>query len=169
MRERTMGDSDDEKREPEEKADRKWTEMLQEVRVAQTGAQILFGFLISVVFTPRFTQISPAERALYDITVVLGATATGTLIAPVAFHRFLAGHQMMPELVRYGAKLIILGLVLLGITVGAVLVLLLHVATHSPVAWVVAGTVMLWFAVCWLLFPWIALRRGRGGKLGPST
>ncbi|MGW2376312.1 MULTISPECIES: DUF6328 family protein [Kitasatospora] len=158
-----------ESEESEEKADRKWTEMLQEVRVAQTGAQILFGFLISVVFTPRFTQISPADRTLYDVTVVLGAVATGTLIAPVAFHRFLAGHQMMPELVRAGAKMIVLGLVLLGITVGAALVLLLHVATHSPAAWVVAGAVMLWFAICWLVLPWIALRTGKRRAARPGT
>ncbi|MFF0431710.1 DUF6328 family protein [Streptomyces sp. NPDC004327] len=163
-----MSDGGDEKQaeESEEKADRKWNEMLQEVRVAQTGAQILFGFLISVVFTPRYTQISGADRTLYQVTVVLGALATGTLIAPVAFHRFLAGHQMMPELVRAGAKLIILGLVLLGVTVGAALALLLHVATGSPIAWGVAGAVVLWFACCWLLLPWIALRRGQ--RRGPA-
>ncbi|GAA2279683.1 MULTISPECIES: DUF6328 family protein [Kitasatospora] len=154
-----MGGSENE--ESEARADRKWTEMLQEVRVAQTGAQILFGFLISVVFTPRFTRISPVDRTLYDVTVVLGAVATGTLIAPVAFHRFLAGHRMMPELVRAGAKMIVLGLVLLGITVGAALVLLLHVATGSAIAWAVAGAVMFWFAICWLILPWIALRVGR--------
>ncbi|WP_043907571.1 DUF6328 family protein [Kitasatospora griseola] len=159
-----MAESDGQQ-DSEEKADRKWTEMLQEVRVAQTGAQILFGFLISVVFTPRFTQISPGERALYDVTVVLGAIATGTLIAPVAFHRFLAGHGMMPELVRAGAKMIVLGLVLLGLTVGAALVLLLHVATGSSVAWLVAGAVMLWFVVCWLVLPLLALRhRGRASS-----
>lgn len=165
-----MSGSDEQKQEDgsEEKADRKWNEMLQEVRVAQTGAQILFGFLISVVFTPRYTQISPTDRTLYQVTVVLGALATGTLISPVAFHRFLAGHQMMPELVRAGAKLVTLGLVLLGVTVGAALALLLHVATGSPVAWVVAGAVVLCFAVCWLLLPWIALRRGRRRGTAPA-
>ncbi|MBO1416421.1 hypothetical protein J0670_17645 [Streptomyces sp. FH025] len=86
--------------------------------------------------------------------MVLGALAAGALIAPVAFHRFLAGHQMMPELVRAGAKLVTLGLVLLGVTVGAALALLLHVATGSPLARVVAGAVVLWFTVCWLLLPW---------------
>ncbi|MGA5822993.1 DUF6328 family protein [Kitasatospora sp. NPDC094028] len=156
-----MNDEGGEARESEEKADRKWTEMLQEVRVAQTGAQILFGFLISVVFTPRFTQISPADRILYQVTVVLGAVATGTLIAPVAFHRFLAGHQMMPELVRAGAKMITLGLVLLGVTVGAALLLLLHVATGSPGAVAIAGLVLGWFAVSWLVLPWVVLHRSR--------
>lgn len=151
----------------EEKAARKWNELLQEVRVAQTGAQILFGFLIRVVFTPRYTQISPADRTLYQLTVVLGALATGALTAPVAFHRFLAGHQMMPELVRAGAKLIALGLVLLGITVGSALALLLHVATGSSVAWAVAGAMVLWFTVCGLLLPWIALRRGQ--RRGPAS
>ncbi|MFE5588398.1 DUF6328 family protein [Kitasatospora sp. NPDC056531] len=76
-----MGGNDDEGQESEEKAEHKWSEILQEVRVAQTDAQILFGFLISVLFTPRFIQISPADRTLYDVTVVLNAVATGTLIA----------------------------------------------------------------------------------------
>ncbi|MFB6605170.1 DUF6328 family protein [Streptomyces noursei] len=98
-KERTESGSDEAKREGTgEKADCEWNEVLREVRVTQTGAQILLGFLIGIVFTPRYTQISPADRTLYQVTVVLGALATGTPIAPVAFHRFLVGHQMMPEL-----------------------------------------------------------------------
>ncbi|MCX4744928.1 DUF6328 family protein [Kitasatospora sp. NBC_01287] len=146
---------------PEERADRQWGEMLQEVRVTQTGAQILFGFLISVAFTPRFAQLSATERTLYVITVILGAMATGTLIAPVAFHRFFAGHRLKPELDRAAARLISLGLVLLALTVGSALLLLLLVATGSATAWAVTGGVMAWFATCWLVLPWLVLSRAR--------
>ena len=57
----------------EERADRLWGEMLQEVRVCQTGAQILFGFLLSVAFTPRFGSLGGFDRSLYVVTVILGA------------------------------------------------------------------------------------------------
>lgn len=144
----------------EERADRRWVEMLQEVRVAQTGAQILFGFLLSVAFTPRFQHLGSFDKGVYVVTVVLGALATGALIAPVAFHRFLEGHHLKPQLVTAGARLITVGVVLLALTVGSALMLLLHVATGSGLAYVIAGAVMAWFAVCWWLIPSLLLRRG---------
>ena len=144
----------------EERADRRWAEMLQEVRVVQTGAQILFGFLLSVAFSPRFHSIGSFDRGVYVVTVVLGALATGTLIAPVAFHRFLEGHRLKPQLVTAGSRLITLGVILLALTVGSALMLLLHVAIGSAHAYAIAGAVTAWFAVCWLLIPALLLRRG---------
>nr|WP_308217753.1 DUF6328 family protein [Streptantibioticus silvisoli] len=96
--------------------------------------------------------------------MVLGALATGALIAPVAFHRFLEGHHLKPQLVTAGARLITVGVVLLALTVGCALMLLLHVATGSAVAYVIAGTVLVWFAVCWWLIPSLLLRRGERGR-----
>ncbi|MFI5533833.1 DUF6328 family protein [Kitasatospora sp. NPDC051853] len=144
-----------------ERADRQWNDLLQEVRVAQTGAQILFGFLLSVAFMPRFGTVSPFDRGLYVVTVVLGALATGTLIAPVAYHRRLAGRRLKPELVRATARLVVLGVVLLALTVGASLLLLLHVVIGGGLAWGIAGGVMAWFALTWLLLPWLLLRHHR--------
>ncbi|MEU6236934.1 DUF6328 family protein [Kitasatospora sp. NPDC047058] len=145
---------------PEERADRLWSEMLQEVRVCQTGAQILFGFLLSVVFTPRFPTLPEFDQRLYVATVFLGALATGTLIAPVAFHRFLSGHGMKPELIRVAGRLISSGLVLLALTITAALLLLLRTATElSATAWVLAGAALAWFCVCWLVLPQVVLRR----------
>ena len=66
---------------PEQRADRKWTDLLQELRVAQTGVQILFGFLLTVVFQQRFTDLSDTDRHIYVVTVMLGAATTGALIA----------------------------------------------------------------------------------------
>ncbi|CAM5505770.1 hypothetical protein SFUMM280S_00594 [Streptomyces fumanus] len=70
----------------EERADRMWTELIQEVRVAQMGVQILFGFLLTVVFQPKYDalRLSDTDQRIYLITVVLGACATGALIGPVA-------------------------------------------------------------------------------------
>ncbi len=152
----------------EERADRRWTEMLQEVRVTQTGAQILFGFLLSVAFTDRFARLGPFDKGLYVVTVVLGALATGALIAPVVLHRYLEGRGVKPRLVAAGARLIVTGLVLLALTVGASLMLLLHVATGSDLAYAVTGAVMAWFALCWLLIPVLLVRRSERER-GPGA
>ncbi|MFD8322430.1 DUF6328 family protein [Kitasatospora purpeofusca] len=148
----------------EERADRRWDDLLQEVRVAQTGSQILFGFLLSVVFMPRFAQLGDFDRGLYVVTVVLGALATGALAAPVSYHRLFAGHRLKPQLVDAAARLVVVGLVLLALTVGSALLLLLRVATGSAAAaWIVAA-VMAWFAACWLLLPLLHLRRHRDDR-----
>ncbi|MFE7242974.1 DUF6328 family protein [Streptomyces sp. NPDC057580] len=143
----------------EARADRQWAEMLQEVRVAQTGAQILFGFLLSVVFTPRFEQLSSFDRNLYVVTVVLGALATGALVAPVSFHRTLAGHRSKPQLVRVTGRLIATGLVLLSAAIICAVLLLLRVALGTGFAWIIAVVVLMWFACCWLTLPAILKRR----------
>ncbi|WP_405363479.1 DUF6328 family protein [Kitasatospora sp. NBC_00085] len=145
---------------PQERADRLWNEMLQEVRVCQTGAQILFGFLIGVAFTPRFAALPDFDKNLYVATVVLGAVATGALIAPVAFHRFLAGRGMKPELIHVAGRLIATGLTTLALTIAAALLLLLRTATGSPAAaWALSGAVLLWFTTTWLVLPQVVLRR----------
>ncbi|SOB81319.1 DUF6328 family protein [Streptomyces sp. 1331.2] len=145
---------------PQERADRLWTDMLQEVRVCQTGAQILFGFLIGVVFTPRFAALPDFDKNLYTATVILGAVATGALIAPVAFHRLLAGHDMKPELIHVAGRLIATGLVTLALTIAAALLLLLRTATGNPAAaWIISATVLLWFTTTWLVLPHVVLRR----------
>ncbi len=148
----------------EQRADRLWVELLQEVRVAQTGAQILFGFLLSLAFTPRFDSLGQFDKDVYVVTVVLGALATGALIAPVSLHRFLQGHRLKPQLVRVGARLITCGVILLALTVGSALMLLLHVATGSDAAYAITGAVMLWFVACWLVFPVVLLRRAERGR-----
>lgn len=74
----------------DERADRMWGELIQEVRVAQTGVQILFGFLLTVVFTPNYQRLDTVDHTIYIVTVVLGAAATGALIGPVSFHRIVS-------------------------------------------------------------------------------
>src|SRR5712691_13298888 len=74
---------------PLERWDRNYGELLQELRVAQTGVQILFAFLLTLPFSPRFGQVSRFERATYVSTLLLAAGAAALLIAPVAFHRLV--------------------------------------------------------------------------------
>ncbi|WP_240203398.1 DUF6328 family protein [Streptomyces actuosus] len=136
-----------------------WVELIQEVRVAQTGVQILFGFLLTVVFTPRFLQLEDAERSIYIVTVVLGACATGALIGPVSLHRLVAGRRVKPQAVRWAAKLTVVGLVLLLATMASSLLLILRVATHGAfVPWLVSAVVA-WYLLCWFALPLWARRR----------
>ncbi|WP_245790823.1 DUF6328 family protein [Streptomyces monashensis] len=143
----------------EERADRMWGELIQEVRVAQTGVQILFGFLLTVVFQQRYATLAHADRVIYIVTVVLGASATGALIGPVSLHRLVSGRRVKPQAVRIASRLTFVGLLLLLMTTTSALLLILRVATHgSEVTWLVAGVVA-WYLVCWYVVPlWIRCR-----------
>ncbi|WP_328622999.1 MULTISPECIES: DUF6328 family protein [unclassified Streptomyces] len=143
----------------EERADRQWQELIQEIRVAQTGVQILFGFLLTVVFTPTFHGLAQTDKTIYIVTVVLGALATGALIGPVAFHRIVSGRRIKPEAVAWAARLTFTGLVLLLATCTAALCLVLRVATHNAlVPWLVGG-VLAWYLLCWFALPlWARIR-----------
>lgn len=143
----------------EERADRQWAELLQELRVAQTGVQILFGFLLAVVFQPRFAELSAADRTIYVITVMLGSATAAALIGPVSYHRLLTGRRLKPQTVAWASRLTLLGLVLLFCTMCSALLLILRVALHSSLALWLVGAMALWFLVCWLVFPARAMAR----------
>ena len=74
---------------PTERADRNWDELLQELRVTQTGIQILSGFLLTLPFQQRFTALDPPLRTLFLIAVAMATLSTGLVVAPVAAHRLL--------------------------------------------------------------------------------
>ncbi|MGW7243343.1 DUF6328 family protein [Streptomyces sp. NPDC054804] len=143
----------------EERADRMWGELIQEVRVAQTGVQILFGFLLTVVFQQKYAELSDVDQTIYIVTVVLGAAATGALIGPVSLHRLVAGRKVKPQAVRLASGLTQIGLSLLLATMASALVLILRVATGgSKMTWVVVAVVV-WYLVCWYGLPLWSRRR----------
>ncbi|MDX3574451.1 DUF6328 family protein [Streptomyces sp. ID05-47C] len=130
-----------------------WGELIQEVRVAQTGVQILFGFLLTVVFTPRYATLEDTDRAIYIVTVVLGACATGALIGPVSLHRLVSGRRVKPQAVTWASRMTFVGLVLLLATMTSALLLILRVATHDGyVPYLVTGVVV-WYLLCWFGVP----------------
>jgi hypothetical protein len=143
----------------EERADRMWVELLQEVRVAQMGVQILFGFLLTVVFTPKYDGLDSTDQTIYIVTVVLGAAATGALIGPVSLHRLVSGRRIKPKAVEWASRFTLIGLILLLVTMAASLLLILRVATHDGyVPWLVTGVVV-WYVVCWFVLPLWARHR----------
>ncbi|MFE2556338.1 DUF6328 family protein [Streptomyces sp. NPDC059352] len=147
----------------EERADRRWQDLIQEIRVAQTGVQILLGFLLTVVFTPHFQGLDQRDKTIYIVTVVLGSLATGALIGPVAFHRIVAGRRIKPQAVAWAARLTFIGIVLLLATLTSALLLILRVATDdSYVPWLVSG-VLAWYLLCWFALPlWVRFRHTSG-------
>ncbi|WP_030690425.1 DUF6328 family protein [Streptomyces globisporus] len=149
-------------RQPEgarERVNRRWQEVLQETRVAQTGVQILFGFLLSLAFTARFRELGGFDRGLYVVTIILAASSTAALIAPVSLHRCLSGLRLKEEVVTAAGRLMVCGMVLLALTVACTLMLILNVVLGGALAaGIVVGAVMLWFALCWHVTPY-RLRR----------
>ncbi|WP_374104442.1 DUF6328 family protein [Streptomyces sp. ISL-43] len=141
-----------------ERVNRRWAEILQETRVAQTGVQILFGFLLSIAFTSPFQGLTTFDRVLYVITVVLAASSTAALIAPVSIHRCLSGLRMKDDVVEAAGRMMACGLVLLALTIACTLLLILNVVLPQPLAQVIVATVMVWFALCWYVLP-LRLRR----------
>ncbi|MFI1507668.1 DUF6328 family protein [Streptomyces sp. NPDC020597] len=130
-----------------------WGELIQEIRVAQTGVQILFGFLLTVVFTPRYADLEDVDQVIYIVTVVLGACATGALIGPVSLHRLVSGRRVKPQAVQVASRLTLVGLLLLLATMTSSLLLIMRVATHDAfVPWLVAGVVA-WYGLCWFVLP----------------
>lgn len=143
----------------EERADRMWVELIQEVRVAQTGVQILFGFLLTVVFQPKYATLPHADQVIYIVTVVLGACATGALVGPVSLHRMVSGRRIKPQTVRIAARMTFVGLILLLATMACSLLLILRVATQGGYVPYLLAAVVVWYLVCWYGLPLWARHR----------
>ncbi len=125
----------------------KYGEILQEVRVAQTGVQILFAFLLTLAFQARFGSITGFQRHLYVVTMMLCATATALLIAPSAFHRVVYRRRLKQHLVQAANRLALAGMVLLLSLASAVL-LVMDVVLGLVPAIVLAAALLVWFGSC---------------------
>src|SRR3954451_13284736 len=109
---------------PLERCDRNLAELMQEVRVAQTGVQVLFGFLLTVPFTVRFNHITPTERAVYFTTLMLAGAAAMLLIAPTSQHRLLFRCGDKHRLVIIANRYAIAGLLAVPATMAAAVLLI---------------------------------------------
>lgn len=96
-----------------QRLDRNFLELLQELRVAQTGVQILFAFLLGIVFTPRFVDLAGWQRVVYVLTLTLSAAAAAILIAPVMYHRLVFRRRLKRQVVEITHRHALVGLTLL--------------------------------------------------------
>ncbi|MCR3721100.1 hypothetical protein LY15_003087 [Prauserella flava] len=128
-------------------------ELLGELRVAQAGVQILFGFLLAVAFTAQFREASGFEKILHLVTVLFAAAATAMLTAPAAWHRMLFRAGRRQAILRVGNRLVIAGLVCLAIAVTLTVGLIAKVV-YGPVlmgvALVLVGGL---FSTLWFFIP----------------
>ncbi|MDN5858490.1 MAG: DUF6328 family protein [Pseudonocardia sp.] len=155
---------DERSESPNERADRNLLEMLQGLRVAQIGVQILFASLITVSFTARFARIDEVQRWVYTSTLLLAAVTTGLLVAPAAAHRVAFGRGVKPAVVRLGQRLFISGLVTLALTMAGAVELVLEIAVGRPFAITVAAVLGVAFLVLWFVVP-RPLLRGQEGRV----
>jgi 4-amino-4-deoxy-L-arabinose transferase-like glycosyltransferase len=152
------GDRDDDKTQ-EERQDRQMIELLNELRVAMPGVQILFGFLLTVPFSQGFQKVTDFQRDVYFVTLLLAALSTACLIAPSTAHRVLFHQRQRPWLIEHANRMLIGGSAFLALAlVGAVLLVTDYLFKGASV-YVVPPVLALVLAATWYIRP--ALRRRR--------
>jgi Family of unknown function (DUF6328) len=149
-------DTRDEESE-KERWERNFSDLLQELRVAQTGVQILFAFLLTMVFAARFDGADRFERVVYLVALMSAAGAAGMIIAPVAYHRVLFQRGLKPELVRSAHRMASGGLALVVVAMASSVLLVTDVIVERWVAILLGATVGAWLTLLWAVLP--VLRR----------
>ncbi|MEU2789989.1 DUF6328 family protein [Streptomyces sp. NPDC007100] len=138
---------------PLERYDRNFGELLQELRVLQTGVQILFAFLLTLAFTPRFVSLDATQRGFYVGTLLLAVLATLLLTAPAAVHRVLFRRRAKALIVEVSARLTAAGMAVLALALAGAVLLVVDVVLGRG-AGVTAGSVTLvTCAGLWALLP----------------
>ncbi|MEV0268725.1 DUF6328 family protein [Hamadaea sp. NPDC050747] len=132
--------------------DRRFSEVLQELRVMQTGIQILFASMLTLPFTNRFEHIDQLQRGFYVGTLIASAAATAFLIAPVSLHR-LMGEGYKPQVVRVAAAMTKAGLVLLLLAVAGAVYLVLDLVVGAAWAGVAAAFLAVLYIGLWYVVP----------------
>lgn len=144
---------------PTQRLDRNWSCLLQELRVVLTGVQLLTGFLLTLPFQQRFSELDGTMHWLYLSTVACSVAATAMLTAPVALHRFVFRRHMLLWLVGVSHRLTLIGLLLLGAAVSGVITMIFDVMVgRTPSSIAGSATMATWIAL-WVALPLLA-RRG---------
>src|SRR3982751_1062366 len=134
--------------------DRNFADLLQELRVAQTGIQILFAFLLTLPFSNGFPKTTAFQKDVYVVALLSAAGATALIIAPVAFHRALFRQGRKPELVRHAHRMATGGLAFLLVAMVSSVLLIVDFLLSRPMALILGGVTALFFVVLWAAFPW---------------
>jgi Family of unknown function (DUF6328) len=160
-----VGDRDLNDRDPEgrpsgreesedQRLDRNLSELLQELRVALPGVQVLFGFLLAVPFQQHFSSISSFDKKVYFATLLLTAISAALFIAPSAYHRLTFRYQQKGRLVFVANRLAIAGLVALALAMTCAIMLVTNVLFGTVATTVVTtGLVLAMFVVLWAVLP----------------
>jgi hypothetical protein len=156
--------SDDEDETETERINRRWAELLQELRVIQTGTQILTGFLLALAFQPRFEDLDQ-----YQISVYLGLVASAVIttilaLTPVSLHRALFRRQAKEEIIAVANRVLKVTLVFVGITVMGTVMLIVDVVLGRGWGWAAAAVTVVGIAVAWVALPFGVRERRMDGR-----
>jgi hypothetical protein len=143
---------------PQERDDRNFAELLQELRVTQTGVQILFAFLLGLAFTPRFPDLDAFQRDTYVVTLLLAVVSAALFTAPAALHRMLFRQRAKRKIVDVSARFASCGLCVLAMALTGSVLLILDFVLGRTEGVVAAVCVAVLFATLWAVIPW-RLRR----------
>jgi small-conductance mechanosensitive channel len=139
-----------------QRLDRNWADLLQELRVLQTGVQLLTGFLLTLPFQNRFAELTAFQEAIYLATVALAVGSIGFLIAPVSLHRTLFRRHARHVMVSMTHRLAVIGVVLLSVAITGVVLLIFDVVAGRTVGLLAAAGAALLLATLWAAVPWYA-------------
>ncbi len=142
--EREDVDQDDGRNETlNERMDRNWNEMLQELRVTQTGTQIITGFLLAIAFQNRFTELETYQIRVYLVLVLAAVLTTALALAPVNLHRVLFRKQAKEVVVQVAHVLLRVTLFGVGLVLIGTVLLIFDVVLDRQSAWIAAGATAL--------------------------
>ena len=138
--------------EEQNRLNRQMTELLNELRVAMPGVQVLFAFLLAVPFQQRFEMVNAFQRDVYLVTLLAAATATAFLIAPSAYHRIAFQEHEKQRIIQMGTRQFICGVAALAVAMDGAVLLVTDVLFKAPtviavLAGVTAMFLWLWFGI----------------------
>ena len=145
----------------QERRNRQLDQLLQETRVIMPGVQVLFAFLLAVVFQQRFKQATDFQRDVYLATILATTISTVCFIAPAAWHRILFEQQDKRHIIKVANRFVICGAGFLAVAMTLALILVCDVAfsgTTAIIVPVLAASVFAWF---WFAAPLLRRRRDR--------
>jgi hypothetical protein len=149
----------------EKQLDRQMLELLNELRVALPGVQILFAFLLTVPFSVRFTDLTAFQRDVYYVTLIATVLTAACLIAPSAAHRIRFHQSERAWIVESANRLMITGLVFLTVALGGAVLLVTDIMFDGLRVWLYTGAVWLVIVTLWFLRP--LSRQAAGKRSGP--
>jgi Family of unknown function (DUF6328) len=133
--------------------DRNLMELLQELRVGGLGVQVLFGFLLSLPFTTKFSALNHPQRGLYVTSLVLAAISIALLMGPVAYHRLVFRQHRKEQLVKDANVMALLGLAAVGLAVSSAVLLVLSYVVKGLPAVIITLLIVCLFAGLWFGLP----------------
>lgn len=144
----------------EEQSDRNWNELLQELRVMQTGTQILIAFLFTVPFQPTFGDLDDVQRVAYLVLVIIAAVMVVLLLAPIGLHRSLFRRRLKRRIVEHSAVLVRLSLLGTALLAAGGAALVFDIVLGRTAGVVVLVCLLFVAGLLWLVYPAMVGRQG---------